>query len=161
MHCKSKEEENPESVILLPIAGQYNAHVAFTWHKMRITFVIIVKKKRILMIFLWPEHAPRGVAGRGWGWRRRRGLASCHGVTGHAVHAGGIAAGTGSLYNSSRWAQTCRAALHPLPSPLHTQLVSSPHSLPHVESQTKRNALFVFWWDDVGVVITSVFRENA
>lgn len=91
------------------------------------------------------------------GWH---GVLLCHGVTSHSVHAGGIAAGPGFLSNTSRWAQTCHAALQPLPSPLHTQLVSSPYSLPHVESQTKRNALFIFWWDDVGVVITSFFRET-
>lgn len=86
-------------------------------------------------------HPEEGLAEAGLAWR---GGALCHVVTSHAVHAGGVAAGTGFLYNTSRWAQTCRAALHPLPSLLHTQLVSSPHSPPHIESQTKRNALFVY-----------------
>lgn len=57
--------------------------------------------------------------------------ALCRGVTSHAVHISGTAAGTGFFCNTSKMGtdMSCCPA-PPLPSPPHTQLVSLPHSPP-------------------------------
>ena len=72
------------------------------------------------------------------------GVLLCHGVTSHAVHAGGIAAGTGFLY------KTLQMGTDMLRCPAPSTLPSShparvlPSLTTPIESQTKRNALFVF-----------------
>lgn len=87
-------------------------------------------------------------------------MALCHGDTSHAVHTGGIAAGTGFSCNTSRWAQT---SCCPAPSPHPSSQPSSCPPLTHYSTlKAKQREMHCSYFEDdndVGVVITSVFRE--
>lgn len=65
-------------------------------------------------------------------------MALCRGVTSHAVHISGTAAGTGFFCNTSRWAQTCLAAPHPpaLPSS-HSARVPPSFTTPILRAKQK------------------------
>lgn len=60
--------------------------------------------KSLNLIFLWPEHAPRG-----WGGLKAAPMSS-------SVHAGGVTAGLVCFCNTLWLEQACRAALPPLTS---------------------------------------------
>lgn len=71
--------------------------------------------------------------------------ALCRGVTSHAVHISGTAAETGFFCNTSKMGTDMSCCPAPPCPPLLT-LSSCPSLIhhPHIESQTKRNALLVF-----------------
>lgn len=113
MHCKSKWWV-ATSWICYALSNHRSTECTCSIYltTRKITFVIIDLKKVgfNLFIFLWLEHAPRGRLRVAW-----RAVASWS-------HESGFMCNT--------WAQTCHAAMQPLPFSLYTQLVSSHYSLP-------------------------------
>lgn len=145
MHCKSNEEDaqNPSSSLQSQVECTCSIYLTrkenyFCNHSLKLK----KKKDFNLLIFLWPEHAPRRKDCQRMG---RHGVLWSYGITSHCVRAGGITAGPGFLRHLQMATDMPCSPAASRPPLLCPQLVSSLYSPPHVESQTKRNALFVFW----------------